>query len=261
MKKNGKKSKTVKQKINNDKAVFFKANWALLVVLLLAFIVILALSYIILVPYWNRKSLEKDISNIETTSLFSVDKIVCYSSAYGINNSETQAVWNVNLSQYTDIAIYLNVQTNVSNIYIDNIHFSNPDIGNLSLTYLPFEDFGKSPDNIVINSPETINLDLAMPITLRYLNNNLKENCLITDIETPLSFDGSILKRGKVTLSSLKNIIFFTLHIIDSYNQEYTYPITIPINLENAEKEKSIYNGNYTEKIHFSNAYFYVKKQ
>lgn len=271
------------QSLNSHKVGFWKTNWALLVLIFLAFIVIFALCYVVLAPYWNKKSLEKDIANIKITSDISVNKIVCYSSAYGINNSETQARWNLNLSQFTDIAIYLNVQTDITNMHIDNISFSNQDIGNLSLSYLSAESFAKSPiadlelteqnnndennsnnavstsDNIMA-TPDKISLDLALPITLRYLNNNFKENCLITDIETPLSFDGSILKRAKVTLSSLKNTISFSLHITDDSNQEFVYPIIIPINLENSEKEQSIYDGSYTEDINFSNAYFYKMK-
>ena len=264
---------------NSHKIGFWKTNWALLVLIFLAFIVIFVLAYVVLAPYWNKKSLEKDIANIEITSDISVDKIACYSSAYGINNSETQARWNLNLSQFTDIAIYLNVQTDISSMYIDNISFSNQDTGNLSLSYLSAENFAKSPvadlelakqnndenssgnientSDSVVNNSDRINLDLALPITLRYLNNNFKENCLIADIETPLSFDGSILKRAKVTLSSLKNTISFSLHIIDNSNKEFVCPISVPINLENSEKEQSIYDGSYTEEISFSNAYFY----
>lgn len=299
------KSQKRMQSIHSHKISFWKANWALVILVLLALLVILALVYVILSPYWNKKSLENDISNMETTALLSVDKVVCYSSAYGINNSESQARWNLNLSQYTDIAIYLNVQTNITNMFIDNISFTNSNTGNLNLSHISVEDFGKSPilslelpkasedivsnidndldsnnindisettsttnnvTNTIINynaemeTPEKINLDLILPITLRYSNNNLKENCLISDIETPLSFDGSILKRGKVTISSLKNTISFNLHVINSSNQEFVYPISIPINLENTENGESIYNGSYTEEIPFSNAYFYVRK-
>lgn len=281
------KNQDIKHSIHYSKANFLKANWALLALAFLAVVVILSLCYVFLSPYLNKKSLEKDLATIQTTSLISADKIVCYSSAYGVNNNDNQARWNLNLSQYTDIAIYLNVQTSIKGLYIDNISFANSDIGNLSLSNISKDNFAKSPisglllseqavnsnsedlntsledenkinDN-AIKTPKMIDLDLTLPITLRYLNNNFKENCLISDIETPLSFNGSLLKRGKIILSSLKNTISFTLHAIDNSNQEFICPISIPINLENSESGKSIYDGNYMEEISLSNKYFYVK--
>lgn len=243
-----------------NKVSFWKANWALLVLIFFAIIVIVALCYIALAPYLNKISLEKDIKNKQTTQLFSIEKILCYSSAYGTNNTETEARWNLNLSQFTDMAIYLNTQAEIDNMYIDNISFSNSSNDKFSLNSLAAEEFGKSPiDNIEIANTKKIEVTLANPIILRYSNNNLKKNCLITDIETPLSFDGSLLKRGKVTLSSLKNTITFNLNIIDSDKQEYFYPVRIDIPLGNNESDKSIYDGNYTEEIPFDNAKFYMK--
>lgn len=251
--------KTKEEKNINDKKFsifhklsFLKTNWLLLVILFFA-IIAFSLGFSFLASYLNKKSSENDITNTNTTSLFSVDKIVCYSNAYGINNDDTQGRWNLNLSQYTDIAIYINSQIDVSSMYIDNVTFSNPETGSLSLSYLTPDDFGKSPNDIetTIQNSEKIELNLKSPITLRYLNQNIKENCIITDTEKPLVFDGSILKRGKVTISSLKNTISFNLHVVDSSNQEYTYPISISINLENKETGESIYDGSYNEELNF----------
>lgn len=255
-----KEEKSRKISLKPHKTSFLKANWVTLVLLFLALLVIFSLSSFVLFPYMSKKSLEQDLAKHETTSLFSINKIVFYSSAYGTNNEETQARWNLNLSQYTDIAIYLNSQMNISSMYIDNISFSNKEIGNLSLSYLPADQFGKtssiaeqlggSKKDQNAHTSERIDLSLTNPITLRYLN-SLKESYSITDIETPLSFDGSILKRAKVTISSLKNTVSFTLHVTNTEGKEYSYPVSFSIPLEDKENSKNIYDGNYSTEIPF----------
>ena len=233
---------------------FPKSKLILFILAILAFIFCLSLSFVFLSHYFNNQSLE--IESTDTSSIFSIDKIVLYSNAYGINHEKNQARWNLTLSQYTDFAIYLNTKVNISNMYIDNISFTNSNTGILSLSSLSLDSFGKSPisndenlDITSIKTPDKIDLAVSSPIFLRYLNHNLKENYVITDIDTPLLFDGSILKRGKVTLSSLKNTVSFTLHVFDTTNNEYKRDIQVPINFENKDLGTSIYDGSFTEEI------------
>ncbi len=247
-----KKDKNIKISLNKSNS--FKNSWVQFVLIVLAIIVIAILGYIALAPFINKTSLEKDIINSKSTSSVSINKIAYYSSAFGTNNGQAQGSWNINLSQYTDIALYLNTNDlNISSMYIDNISFSNNEFSNLGVSYLSTDDFGKSPietqdySSITATIPERIDVNLSNPIVLRYLNYNLKENCSITDIDNPLIFDGSLLKRGKVTLSSLKNTISFTLHIVDISNQNHSCPVSINIPLENTETGKSIYDGYYYE--------------
>lgn len=264
MKTKEKDSQKRDKKSNSNFIQFLKANWALFVLIILAIIVVFCLAFVVLTPYLNKKSLENDIASLDSNSYISISKVILYSNAYAINNSSKQDMWDLNLSQYTDIAIYLDVLTDVTSMYIDNISFVNNNTGNLSLCFLPIENFGKSPiydlelskDNAlatnkindsIIGTSKKIDLDLSSPIILRYYNQNLKKNCLITDVENPISFDGSILKRGKVTFSSLKNTISFNLHIVTFNNQDFALPVNIPINFENKETGKSIYDGSYFE--------------
>ena len=241
-----------KENVNNSKSNFLKTKGIFLFILL---IVILIITCIFVSLNKDALSSDKEKST-KTTTDYSIEKIVCYSSAYGVNNEESQARWNLNLSQYTDIAIYLNFQTDISSLFIDNISFSNGNTYNL--INLSIEDFAKTPlNNIEIESTERIDLSTISPITLRYLNQNFKKDCMITDIENPLVFDGSLLKRGKVTLSSLKNTVSFTLHLTNTAGQEFSYPVQIPINLEDKETGETIYSGNYMEENFLTNAYFY----
>ena len=244
---------------NSDKISFWKANRVLFAFLLLAILLICTYYFVSSISYLSPKDSDEDISIPQTTTLFSVDKVVCYSSAYGTSQDESQGKWNLNLGQYTDIAIYFNAKENVSSIYIDNISFERSDIGNLSLSVLDMQDFAKSPsENFDIQTPERIEVNSSSPICIRYLNHNFKENCVISDIENPLTFDGSLLKRGKVLLSSLKNTVSFTIHITNEIGNEFIFPISVPINLENKDEGLSIYDGSYAEELQFSNAYFFT---
>lgn len=212
-------------------------------------------------------------------------------------------MWDVNVSQYTDIALYLginNVKNNLENnleenlqvvdtsakysiskIYIDKINFSNTNTGNLNLNYIPILNFGLISDdelaisneqqskinfNIVdstdsllndIVSEPSIDNHFILPITLRYLNQNIKNGHVINNIEDSLSFDGSILKRSSIPLSYIKNEVSFTIHIINELNEDYSYQVVLQVPLQNADANKTIYDGSYSEEINLNDCYFY----
>ena len=213
-------------------------------------------------------------------------------------------MWDVNISQYTDIALGLSINNvnndltnnlgnsnsqvvdtspkySISKIYIDNISFSNNSTGTLSLCYIPILNFGlisndeltnpgkqqnKIDFNIVDNKEillnnivqePSIDKNLVLPITLRYLNSNIKTDHTITNIEEKLAFDGSILKRASIPLSSIKNEVTFTIHIITKSGEEYMYPIHLQIPLQNEDNSKNIYDGSYSQELKFNNCYFY----
>lgn len=292
-------------KNNNDFIKFLKTNWIKLFLILCSLIIIIALSLFI-VPNWlGRNKFTDELDRFANkSSVFSLSKIYCYSSASGINNTEGKAMWDVNVSQYTDIALGLSINNvnndltnnlgnsnsqvvdtspkySISKIYIDNISFSNNSTGTLSLGYIPILNFGlisndeltnpgkqqnKIDFNIVDNKeillnnivPEpSIDKNLVLPITLRYLNSNIKVNHTITNIEENLSFDGNILKRASIPLSSIKNEVSFTIHIVTDSSEEYMYPIHLQIPLQNEDNSKNIYDGSYSQELEFNNCYFY----
>ena len=292
-------------KNNNDFIKFLKTNWIKLFLILCSLIIIIALSLFI-VPNWlGRNKFTDELDRFANkSSVFSLSKIYCYSSASGINNTEGKAMWDVNISQYTDIALGLSINNvnndltnnlsdsnlqvvdsstkySVSRIYIDNIRFSNNNTGTLSLSYIPILNFGLLSNedlteaisqqntinfNIVddkeillnnITIEPSIDKNLILPITLRYLNSNIKTNYTITNIDEKLSFDGNILKRASIPLSSIKNEVTFTIHIITKSGEEYMYPIHLQIPLQNEDNSKNIYDGSYSQELEFNNCYFY----
>lgn len=292
-------------KNNNDFIKFLKTNWIKLFLILCSLIIIIALSLFI-VPNWlGRNKFTDELDRFANkSSVFSLSKIYCYSSASGINNTEGKAMWDVNVSQYTDIALGLSINNvnndltnnlgnsnsqvvdaspkySISKIYIDNISFSNNSTGTLSLGYIPILNFGlKSNDELtnpekqqskidfnIVDDKETllnnlvyepsIDKNLILPITLRYLNSNIKTNHTITSIEEKLAFDGSILKRASIPLSSIKNEVTFNIHIVTNSSEEYMYPVHLQIPLQNEDNGKNIYDGSYSQELEFNNCYFY----
>lgn len=300
----------------NNLIIFFKANWVKLILILCSFIVLAILS-VYFIPDWiGRKKFENDVAKFANTEpIFSLSKIYYYSSASGINTNENKAVWNLNISQYTDIALYLDIlnknedltnklmqtqnvsntnlqvvelsnKNSISKLYIDNISFSNNTTGSISLNYIPFVNFSKlsegeltmskeqthridfnivdSSDTILndntVSSNAVIDNNLSVPITLRYFNYNLKTNCIISNIDSALFFNGSILKRATIPLSSIKNEISFTIHIVNKLGEEYKLPVALEIPLQNADNSKNIYDGFYTDEKNFENKYFYIQK-
>ena len=292
-------------KNNNDFIKYIKANWIKFFLILCILIIIIALSLFIILNWLGRNKFTDEITNFANkSSIFSLSRIYCYSSASGINNTEGKAMWDINVSQYTDIALGLSINNvnndltnnlsdsnlqvvdaspkySVSRIYIDNISFSNNNTGTLSLSYIPILNFGLLSNedlteaisqqntinfNIVddkeillnnITIEPSIDKNLILPITLRYLNSNIKTNYTITNIDEKLSFDGNILKRASIPLSSIKNEVTFTIHIITKSGEEYMYPIHLQIPLQNEDNSKNIYDGSYSQELKFNNCYFY----
>lgn len=292
-------------KNNNDFIKFLKTNWIKLFLILCSLIIIIALSLFIIPNWLGRNKFTDELVNFANrSSIFSLSKIYCYSSASGINNTEGKAMWDVNISQYTDIALGLSINNvnndltnnlgnsnsqvvdtspkySISKIYIDNISFSNNSTGTLSLGYIPILNFGLISNdeltnpgkqqnridfnivdnkeillNNIIQEP-SIDKNLVLPITLRYLNSNIKTDHTITNIEEKLAFDGSILKRASIPLSSIKNEVTFNIHIITNSSEEYMYPVHLQIPLQNEDNGKNIYDGSYSQELEFNNCYFY----
>lgn len=286
--------------MKNNFIMFFKTNWAKIILLFLCIIVIVSLALFFVPNWFGRKNFADSVSSLnKKSSIFYLSKIYCYSSATGLNAKEGKAMWNIDVSQYTDIALSLNIHNvkdiisndvqvvdadskySISKVYIDNISFSNNNFENLSLSYIPFVNFGLITDEDISNSTEqqnridfnivnnkesllnnvnlepSIDEDLILPITLRYLNKNIKTGHVINNIEESLTFDGSILKRASIPLSSIKNDVSFTIHIINKLDEDYSYPVSLQIPLQNSDGSKSIYDGNYSEETNLDDSYFY----
>lgn len=226
------------------------------------------------------------MSNSKT--IFSIDKIYLYSSANAIKNETQRPVWNLNIYQYTDIAIYinnnsekeLNQENSIKTLYIDNVKINKAKKGDSLIYFKQVPDFGKSiystvekvedaeeskisdklefsilNDGDIDYSKKQIYADCSTPISLEYVN-NIVQNKIISDIENEVKYDGSILKRSGIVLSDIKNSISFRINLTNNYNQKFIANVYIEIPLEDSVTGDNIYNGKFEKKIEEKN---YIK--
>lgn len=248
----------------------------------LAFVILIILLFVIFLLYYNYvlfKSFAKnqfakemiEISDENENSIFNIQKILLYSNATAKDNSKNQSLSNVSLSQYSDISIYidntsyitdLTSENTVKELYIDNIVMkSNSDIGTKILNYKNPLNFGKFKEvetpknnridfNIIKNNAENENhdyskptfyTDCSNPITLGYLNKDLLTNYSISENSKSISFNGKVLKEANVNLKDINYTVSFKINIVNNLNQKFVYDMSLDVNLE--DDNGGIYNG------------------
>ena len=255
----------------------------LIVVTLLILVLITMIVYTLIRFITNNKFAESinEFWKLNSNTVFSIDNIYMYSSADADNNAEDRAIWNLNVHQYTDIAIYINnrsegeldYENSIKEMYIDNIKFSNLKTGTPSLAFKDIQNFGKFSDveENVINdkleykilndgdidySKPQMYADCSNPIILQYANKNIKENEIISDIDTDLIFNGELLRRTGVFLDDIKCTVSFNINIINNYDKKFIANVYLNIPLEDTQTGETIYNGKQVKKIQTPN---YIK--
>ena len=264
-------------------------------------ILIVILSYIISTIRINQKFADdvNEFYKLNSKTIFSIDKMYMYSSANAIENKETRPVWNLNLYQYTDIAIYINnrskdkldYENSIKEIYIDNIKYGEVKKGEQSLFFKDVREFGKSifsdveleegVENINTNeyvvknvenkkikdkleyqvlndgdadySKSQIYADCSNPITLEYVNNNIKTNEILSDITSDVKYDGNLLRKCGVILSDIECTITFNITIINFYNQKFVANVYVEIPLEDTITGETIYDGKFVKRLENTN--------
>lgn len=210
-----------------------------------------------------------EITNFEYDSPFTIDKIIYFSSANCNTNINANSSFTINdLYQYTDIAIYINnysdegftYKNTLKNVTLSDIQFSlKPSIGTPNLYYKNINDFtinsfdenNKIENNIEFTCSQEDEIDFstptlfnncANPLTLCYVNSNIKSDYTLIDTISNISYDGSLLKNCSVTLNSISCKISMLITITNNLNEIYSCPVilTIPLSTENG----TIYNGS-----------------
>lgn len=252
-----------------------KKKKILTIITIFLFILVFFLAYLLFDKYILKKQFENQILPFASKNekvIFKIDKIVFFSNCDAKNKTSSISNFTLeNLYQYTDIAIFINtdsdektLENTLKKVTINNIKFNTaPLLGNPNLYFKGINQFAKSDfldENIIneaidfnITSESEANLDtptlynnLANPITLSYINSNIKSDYTITDTSSPITYDGSLLKRCNVSLESLICNISFDIYITNNENQEFkcTIFMDIPLTVES----QSIYEGNITLK-------------
>ena len=249
-----------------------KKKIILISVTIFLFIVVIFLSYLLLNKFILKKNFEQDIlpfAKKNENTIFSIKKILLFSSADAKwKNSSASNFTIENLYQYTDMAIFIsnsssekNLENTFKKVSINNINISSPLLGEPKLYFISINNFAKSDiiednqitDHLDFNissqdeadlSTPTLYNNLANPITLSYINQNIKSDYTITDTTSPITYDGSLLKKCSILLNSLTCNISFDIYITNNKDEEFKCSIYLDIPLE--IQGKSIYDGNIT---------------
>lgn len=260
--------KNFKFKIKNVKLAFVILIIALFVVFLLYYHFVFAESF----ARNDFANQMVEISEANEKSVFNVQKVLLYSSANAIDNSESQALQNMSICQYTDISIYIDNMANASELtdentikqlYIDNINItSNSDKGTKLLNYKNPLNFGKYEEielpqnnridfNIVNTNVENENYDYSKPtfytdcsnpISLGYMNKDILTDYSVSEGTTSVSYNGKVLQEAGISLDELKYTLSFKIHIINNLNEEFVYQMSMDVDL-NDENNGMATNG------------------
>lgn len=254
-------------KIKNVKLAF-----AILIILLFV-IFLLYYNYILISSFSKNKFANEmvEISDENENSVFNIQKILLYSNATAVDNSSDQSLSDVSISQYSDISIYidntsyitdLTNENTVKELYIDNIVMkSNSDRGTKILNYKNPLNLGKFKEleysnnnridfNIINTNTENENHDYSVPtfytdcsnpITLGYLNKDLLTNYSVAEGSSSISFNGKVLKEANIDLNDINYKVSFKIHITNNLNQKFVYDMSLDVNLN--DDNGGIYNG------------------
>lgn len=256
-----------KFKIKNERLVFTILIIALFIVFLLYYNLIFSVVF-------ARNAFADEmieISDENEHSIFNIQKILLYSSANAIDNSDDQSLKNMSICQYTDISIYidntstiyeLTDENTIKQLYIDDITaIANANIGTKILNYKNPLNFGKykiidTPENNRIDfnivntnsenenndySNPTFYTDCSNPISLGYLNKDILTNYSVSPNSSTVSFNGKVLQEANISLDDINYTLTFNIHIVNNLNQKFVYSIKLDVNLD--DDNGGIYKG------------------
>ena len=215
--------------------------------------------------------------------IFSIDKCTFFSGVDTKNKASSISNFTIeNLYQFTDMAFFINnhgeennAENTLKSVNVSNINFTKtPEVGEASLYYKNINNFAKSDlveenkienelnfeisseNEIDLNKPSLYN-NCANPIVLSYVNSNIKTDYTFTDTSTPITYDGSLLKRLNIPISSLESTLSFDVYITNNLDQKFKTTVFVNIPLKSEENNSSIYDGKYTMKTENANYIFY----
>lgn len=266
----------------------------------LAFTILIIALFIVFLLYYNlvfsvvlaRNTFANEmieLSDENENSIFNIQKILLYSNANAIDNSKDQSLKDMSICQYTDISIYIdNISTvseltdenTIKQLYIDNIvATSSADMGTKIVNYKSPLDFGKyktieEPSNNRIDfnivntnsqnenndySNPTFYTDCSNPISLGYMNKDILTNYAVSQDANTISFNGKVLKEANINLEDINYTLSFKIHIVNNLNQKFVYNMKLDVGLD--DTNGGIYNGYvYRGKTVSGNEYRFFKE-
>ena len=258
----------------------------LAIILLVLLAVLSGITYKTVKSYYASTKFLKNVLKFEQENretVFSINKITYFSSCDANIETNSNSSFTISdLYQYTDIAIFINPNSDVltpkntlKSVSVDNIEFSlKPNYGTPSLYYKNINEFATSTFNlenliensITFNTTSEDNIDFskpilynncANPITLCYVNSEIEDSFTFDTSVSNISHNGSLLKACGITLNSISCQISFTVKITNNLNELYTCPLNINIPL--STESSTIYDGSLILKD--SENYIFIKQK
>lgn len=254
-----------------------------LLILLIIILIILTVKVFSIIFRNNCDSNCLEFANKNQKTVFSINKCVLFSNCSAKNKENSTANFTIeNLYQYTDIALFINnnsdeynLENTLKSVKINNLQYiQNPDIGKPALFYKninsfaegklldknPFEDeieFNISSENNTDLSDPTLYNNCANPIVLSYINQNLKKDYTIADNSSSISYDGSLLQKCGILLNSLNSKFSFDIYITNNLDQEFKCTVYIepPLN----DGSKSLTDGAITQTLNTNYTFYRIK--
>lgn len=231
----------------------------------------------------QKRNFEKQVLEFakqNEKTIFSINQITLFSSCDAQNKIGNKSNFTIeNLYAYTDIAIFINknaeennLENTLKNVIIKNISIDTPpQQGQANLYYKNLNQFAKSilpskTENSEANlqpienelefttiSNETSDYskpvlynNCANPITLSYITQNIKSDYTILDTSTPITYNGSLLKRCAVPIEKIYSQISLEINITNYKDEKFKSKVFITIPYKN--ENQTIYDGNITIK-------------
>ncbi len=249
----------------------FKNKKVFVIIVVFVILLIILFLYIkIINKYRNNNIFAKQSEKYSeelSNPVFRIEKILIYSDANIEDLSKNENLSDINISQFTDFAIYidnksktsqLTAENTINNIYIDNITISALPLGTQKVSYksidnlCKYEKIDKSTNRIdyeIIhknseknnNSSNSFYTDCSEPLIVSYTNENIVEHKDVSNAQEKLSLDGSILKYLGIELESLNYQISFRINIENNLGENFFYNCKLDINLDS--EDGGIYTG------------------
>ena len=232
---------------NLNKKTLITISFLTIVIILILIFIFISISKHISVSNFENYFSEISVQNSEAD--FSLNKISIISSATAETSIKNISFINLNISQFSDIGIYLNNPKNtaINQIYIDNISFSNYELGSPCLYKKELIDVGlcSYSDNKILNNMSNLDIPTdSNPICIGFYNKSIKTDYIASAYENPLDINGTILKKANIAKSSIKVNVNFNLHIVTSSNEHYVCNINFDIPFED-NSGNNMYDSGY----------------
>lgn len=249
----------------------------IILIIVLISLICCIIRFVVLELYWrnNDTKYAETVYEKNKKTVFRISKIINYSSAEAIDNSDN--LQDFNISQYSDFAIFidnkyeteeLTEENTIKELYIDNFKISLPqnslgtsqnlfyknpyNMGkfrrleyNMINEKLEYDIIYKNEENDTefYNTPVFFT-DCSNPISIGYINDDIFTNYSVPK-NSSISYDGRVLEDIDINLNDITPRISFTIHIKNNLNEEFVCNVAFDVNFEN--EEGSIYSGYFVE--------------